>query len=124
VVTRIRPQVTQGCWLCSQLDETLPLPAAKTADSVQPTGCANPTFTGAGFDMAELALHGVRLAVSTLTAGKEGGYPSANWDIEVISHRGVNGTELLPSVDVRDLKRHRACPECQARDEIVAHQAG
>ena len=124
VVTRIRPQVTQGCWLCSQLDETLPIPAAKTVDGVQPTGCANPTFTGAGFDMSELALHAVRLAVSTLTAGKEGGYPSANWDIEVVSHRSVNGTELLPSVDVRDLNRHSACPECEARDEIVARRAG
>lgn len=124
VVTRIRPKVTQGCWLCSQLDETLPIPAAKTVDGVQPMGCANPTFTGAGFDMSELALHGVRLAVSTLSAGKEGGYPSADWDIAVISHRGLNGTELLPSVDVRDLNRHAACPECQARDAIFARRAG
>lgn len=124
IVTRIRPQATRGCWLCSQLDEALPVPSAKNIDGVQPTGCANPTFTGAGFDMSDVALHAVRLAVSTLSNGKEGGYPSANWDIAVISHRSVNGTELLPSVSVHDLNRHPACPECQPRYETAASRAG
>ncbi len=40
-----------------------------------PRGCADPTFTGAGFDVATIALQGVRLVVGTLAGSIPGGYP-------------------------------------------------
>ena len=118
-VVRVRPAVTAGCWLCYQLDNALPSPSAKRDDSLQPSGCGNPTFTGSGFDMTEIALQGVRLTVSTLTAGVAGAYPPANWDVGLISHRSPDGAELLPTVLVKDLPRHPNCPSCSARAASV-----
>lgn len=68
LIVRIRPDDTRGCWLCLQhrlMDETIPSPPMDPRGGVQPEGCANPTFTGTGFDVGEIALSGVRLAVST-----------------------------------------------------------
>ncbi len=118
-VVRIRPGITAGCWSCLQaarLDGTLPEPATKPVDGVQPAGCANPTFTGAGFDMLDVALHGVRLAVSTICGGRPGAYPPAEWDVAIISHRSADGAQLLPTVQFLPLDRHPACPACAIRD--------
>jgi hypothetical protein len=54
-------------------DRTIPPIPADPAESIQPVGCANPTFPGAGFDVEQIALGAVRLAVQTLAAGTEGG---------------------------------------------------
>ncbi|MFQ5787901.1 MAG: ThiF family adenylyltransferase, partial [Thermodesulfobacteriota bacterium] len=63
----------QGCWTCLkrwQNDGDIPVPNLDESNGeVQPQGCASPTFTGAFFDGGQIALSGVRLAVSTLLEG-------------------------------------------------------
>jgi molybdopterin/thiamine biosynthesis adenylyltransferase len=114
-VLRIRPHVTEGCWLCFRLTTAIPDPAAKPSDGVQPAGCANPTFTAAGFDMVELAMHGVRLAVSTLCEGEQAAYAKAEWDVVVLSSRSPDGALIAPSVETFSLGRHPLCPICTER---------
>ncbi len=61
-VVRIVPNRT-GCWSCYRLackEGIIPEPPCAPDEEgkglVQPTGCADPTFTGAGFDMLQIAL--------------------------------------------------------------------
>lgn len=117
-IVRIRPGITEGCWACvetARLSGEVPEPPADTAQPIQPVGCANPTFTGAGFDMANIAMHGVRLAVSTLTADTENGYPSADWDVEVLAFRSSDGKKIDVDTKMVTLPRHPACPACLER---------
>ncbi len=70
-VFRIRGRRGTGCWCCyrkSCQDGAIPEPPGAQDDqgTVQTTGCADLTFTGAGFDMLQVALAGVRMVVSTL----------------------------------------------------------
>jgi hypothetical protein len=111
---RVRPGgLTEGCWMCHQWainTGILPTPLADPRGEVQPAGCSDPTFTGAGFDVASVALAGVRLAASTLAAGAGGGYPDVNWDVAVISLRDGSGQLLVsPGWDTYPLARHPDC---------------
>ena len=119
-VVRIRPQRTEGCWLCYQYGRAsgdIPAPAHEGREQpFQPEGCADPTFTGAGFDLAEMALSGVRLAVSTLSEGVGGGYPETDWDIGVLSLRDENGRLIPPAWSTHPLRRHPLCPACAVND--------
>lgn len=82
IVLRIRPGLTQGCWAClrhAHGDGSIPYPPGDSVGGeFQPAGCADPTYTGTNFDLAQIALMGVRLAVATLSSaisserGKEG----------------------------------------------------
>ena len=76
-VCRVRPN-SEGCWMCFRHAENdgviSTYPPHDEAGTVQPKGCSDPTFTGAGFDMAFVALTGVRVAISTLCEGHAGGY--------------------------------------------------
>lgn len=117
-VVRIRPGVTAGCWACMQSareDDSLPDPPADFDDGLQPAGCADPTFTAAGFDMVSIATHGVRLAVSTLCSGVPGAYPPVDWDVALIALRDERGQLIAPTVQTVALARHPACPVCAAR---------
>jgi integrative and conjugative element protein (TIGR02256 family) len=90
LIARLRPQQTAGCWLCLQqrlVDGSIPTPPANPKGTFQPLGCANPTFTGSGFDIAQVSLAGVRLAVSTLVASEASGYPGSDCDVIVLSFR-------------------------------------
>jgi molybdopterin/thiamine biosynthesis adenylyltransferase len=115
-IVRIRPRRTEGCWLCYQYGRAsgdIPAPPhERRGRPIQPDGCADPTFTGAGFDLAEIALNGVRLAVSTLTEGVAGGYPETEWDIGVLSLRDENGRLITPAWSTHPLRRHPQCPAC------------
>ncbi len=84
-VARFRPDPDEPCWTClmhhleddpGMLPPADPDPATRNA---WPAGCTDPTFTGTGFDVATIALAGVRLAASTLCETTERGYPSAEW---------------------------------------------
>jgi hypothetical protein len=58
-----------GCWACLQhhrLDETVPVPPADPAGPIHPPGCASPTFTGTGPDLATIAHHASRVAIHYL----------------------------------------------------------
>jgi hypothetical protein len=112
---RVRPGgQTAGCWMCHQWGANngeIPVPPADPKGEVQPAGCSDPTFTGSGFDVASIALAGVRLAVSTLAAGAAGAYPSIGWDVAIIHLRDVDGSLLAsPRWDTYQLDRH---PECR-----------
>lgn len=115
MIVRVRPGVTAGCWSCfwyAEADGTLPVPAQDPAGGVQPVGCANPTFTGSSFDIAQVALMGVRLGVGTLTESAPGSYPDANWDVAIGSLRAHNGAVITPQWHTSPLDRH---PDCRAR---------
>jgi hypothetical protein len=113
---RIRPGVTSGCWMCHQwmiARGELPVPASNPDGQVQPVGCADPTFIGAGFDVASVALDGVRLVASTLLVGS---YPEVDWDIAIVDFRDQNGNLIGPKWQFFPLQRH---PECR---NVKAHR--
>lgn len=117
-VIRIRPDQTAGCWSCFQamrMYDDLPEPPAAPMPDIQPVGCSNPTFTGAGFDLTHVALQGVRVAVSTLCADAGNGYPAINWDVASISLRSKEGHLIDPTTQTFALPRHPRCPVCERR---------
>jgi hypothetical protein len=117
-IIRVRPGVTEGCWACMQAarnDGSLPEPPADPNGELLVEGCADPTFTAANFDMTTIAMHGVRLAISTLAGGIPGGYPGVSWDVAIIALRNEAGLLIDPSVRTFPLPRHRECPACSTR---------
>lgn len=126
-ILRIKPGKTEGCWMCLQhatSDGTIPRPPSDPSATVQPRGCADPTFTGAGFDVAEVALNGVRLAVSTLADGKEDAYPDAGWDVAIISFRDGRGRKIEPRWQTFPLRRHPWCLNEAAHGQSMARKVG
>jgi len=114
--TRIVPSRTKGCWMCLQhavLDGRIPAPPFSPVEPVQPTGCTAPTFTGASFDVQEISLAGVRLAISTLCAGDASAYPDVDWDVAVLTIRDQVGLKT-PSWKTYTLERHPQCELCRA----------
>lgn len=112
ILVRIRPQITEGCRQCYinlLNDQTIPNPAQDPSDLFQPVGCADLTFTGAGFDAGIVALSGVRLAVSTLTSNQVKGYPSFDWDVAVVNFRDDQGKAIIPSWETFNLTKHSSC---------------
>ena len=114
-IIRIRPHPESGCWFCYRLycdSGGIPEPpsAPDQQGRVQPAGCADPTFTGAGFDMLHIALAGVRMAVSTLCEGAANAYPKSAWDVLHIRLRGDDGTLAVPTCTTHEIPRH---PECK-----------
>ncbi|TAN20934.1 MAG: hypothetical protein EPN33_14210 [Acidobacteria bacterium] len=114
-LVRIRPNATLGCWWCflkNEDDGLLPtLPEAPPMTLIQPQGCNLPTFTAAAFDVQEVSLAGIRLAVSTLLENCPGGYPATNWDVGTLTLRTPKGALCAPSWTVGSLERH---PECRS----------
>ncbi len=111
-VVRVRPEKTLGCWLCwrkATMDGTIPTPPSDPDKLVQPAGCASPTFTGASFDIEEISLSGVRLAVSTLTEGVEGGYTEAEWDVGIVTLREDKKKLIAPKWQTFILSKHPSC---------------
>lgn len=114
-VFRVVPGRTRGCWMCYRYafdDDPRLEPSASPHGTVQPVGCAEPTFTGAGFDLAEVALAAVRIAVATLCAGHENGYPGYDWDVTTMSFRDREGRLIVPQFHGHVLQRHPRCPRC------------
>lgn len=105
------------CWLCyqAQLEDLRarrdPIePPADPSAFRQPLGCADPTFTGSGFDVAEHALIATRLAAGTLLGGSAE-YPSPPWDVAIVGLRTAPG---VPSWSTFTLGQHPACPRHRA----------
>jgi molybdopterin/thiamine biosynthesis adenylyltransferase len=112
MVARIWPGHTRGCWMCLQQAinaKEIPVPATHDSGHVQVTGCASPTFTGAGFDLAMVGLSGVRLAVSTLCDGVADGYPDVEWDLAIVDFREADGQLIIPRWQTFTIERHRDC---------------
>lgn len=116
LVARIT-DATEGCWTCIQwhLDDArrhrgtiheIKAPPADPAGQVQPAGCGEITFTGAGFDLAPLALQGVRLSVSTLRGDT---YGPLNWDVGILRLRDEDGNPIPPKWETHRLHAHPKC---------------
>ena len=72
---------------------------------MQAAGCAEPTFLGASFDLAEVVLEIVRTAIGTLSDQKDD-YPNSSWDIAVVNLRNKEGERIPPQWLTRDLPKH------------------
>lgn len=112
-IVRIVPGITEGCWGCLQLawGHDIPRPPAAEMAFVQPAGCGDPTFLAAGFDMTELAVLGVRTAVSALHV-RGSGYPSGESDVLVFATRDAEGKPVPPHTNGYKLIRHPECTVC------------
>lgn len=117
-VVSIVPGRAKGCWLCyryacetGEMEE----PPSDPAGKVQPRGCAEVTFTGAGFDMVDVAIAGVRTAIAVLSQDGEGGYPAAPWDVMTMAFRDESGKLIVPQLRGYELQRHPRCPLCQSQ---------
>lgn len=77
LVMRVVPGKTEGCWMCLQYAKRdYPdrfIPVMDGEGQVQAAGCGDLTFTGASFDLQNVTLAGVRMAVSTLCSDDEEG---------------------------------------------------
>ena len=112
LISRVRAGRINGCWSCIQghlEDSSIPCPPNSPAGEVQPRGCADPTFMGAGFDIGQVALAGVRLAVASLLQSIPEGYPDFEWDIGVIALRDSDGRPIAPQWKTFPLTRHPKC---------------
>lgn len=70
----------------------------------QPPGCAEPTFTGASYDLAEITMQGMRLIIDTLTGE---GTPASL--VQTLSFLDQNGRRSPPRWRVDALPTHRNC---------------
>ncbi len=118
----LRPWDGNGCWYCYRFacedgSITEPPSAPNEQGTIQPTGCADPTFTGAGFDMLHVAIMGVRMAVSTLCRDTSNAYPAADWDVVHIRLRNEDGSLIPPSFDKYKIKPHPKCLRCHGKCE-------
>lgn len=106
-VVRIRPDETEGCYSClmalvvaEETAETFEqrfVPPARPDDRIQPVACGEPTFTGAGVDVAEVSLFTVRLVFATIQTGREGSYPDFRDDVFVLALRDDTGRPIPPN---------------------------
>ena len=116
-VINIDPERTKGCWICCQLasrDEIIdhPFAAPEATGTIQAVGCGDITFTGAGFDLCQIALSGVRVALGALGDGAVGTYPAADWDVLIINLRNKDGSAAPPQFKSYKLEKHPNCPRC------------
>lgn len=112
-VVQFRQRQGVGCWSCLEHaigEDGSPLtPPAAPDNPVQPAGCADPTFTGTGFDLVEVSLHTVRLAVGLLQRDAGRGYPEAEHDVYVLALRDSSGRLVPPIWTGHPLPVHPAC---------------
>ncbi len=116
VIIRVVPNRTEGCWMCFRYwidDGTIPIPSGDPSEQIQPIGCADPTFTGSSFDLMNITLAGVRLAISTLCADSKNGYPDVDYDVSTVSLRDEKGIPIPPDWKTYKLSKHPNCPYCK-----------
>lgn len=115
-IVRIRPGSTQGCYHCYlhafEAGDIPHPPHDLVTGALQPVGCGDVTFKAASFDVEEVALAGVRTAVSTLCENSAGGYPSVVNDVGVVALR-KNGQLVFPEWLSYPLPKHASCERCK-----------
>ena len=113
LVARFDPQRPSGRWCCLQralyVDKTIPEPPFNESGNVQPLGCSDPTFTGAGFDVVEVTLETIRMAIGTLSVGTDGGYPASPWDVSILSLKDNSGNRIPPQWKPYELPPNLEC---------------
>ncbi|TAN02459.1 MAG: hypothetical protein EPN36_16885 [Rhodanobacteraceae bacterium] len=109
----VRLTSSGGCLVCLEhawdQGEIVRPPGSLEEDDVltQPIGCSERTFTGASYDLQEVSLQTVRLAVQTLTAAE----PAFSL-IQTLSLIDANGKTVPPQWREDPLPRHPKCT-CQ-----------
>ena len=114
VVGRVIPATGNGCWHCFQralADASINLPTDLGEPLLQPGGCSQPTFIGAGLDSDEVSLLAARLAAATLCRGSEGAYADFSWNVGVVNLREI-GASLATMWTTYPLSRHPDCLAC------------
>lgn len=111
--------VESGCIEClalSQKPETAPegvevssVESDPEVREVMDRGCADPTFTGPGFELAAAAAAATRVAVQSLLSDEA--YPSADFDLVTLNFR--DETMANPSATYDRLPVHPECSICQ-----------
>lgn len=111
-----------GCWRCLQHhinDRTIPRPPVADGPLVQPPGCGEPTYTGAGFDLTILAAHAARVVASVLTGPD--GYGTFAEPVHVASLRTSQGAPIPAAWSAHPLPAH---PDCDHQDRVSETEAG
>ncbi|QYG94202.1 ThiF family adenylyltransferase [Iamia sp. SCSIO 61187] len=120
MVARFDPRPETACWTCLmhhfEAGTLTPPPRDQNAATANtwPAGCIDPTFTGAGFDIAAIALAGVRLACATMCAGTDGSYPAATWDYARYEFRTAD-LALPGFAETFTIEPHPDCHPCANR---------
>lgn len=113
-VARVIPGET-GCWYCVQLrieDQSIVPPPLAGTGTVQPRGCAAPTWTGTSFDALPLVAQAVRTACFTLLGGRDAGNPL---DVFICHQKAESPAQLTaPAWTSYALEPHPRCPYCAA----------
>lgn len=103
-----------GCWYCWKLHtdqpkdqaHRIPLPPFDGDGTVQPRGCASPTFTGASFDLLPVIAQATRVAAKALDPDAELG--SMVWVCAIPSDG-----KSAPQWEEFSISVHPQCPYCQ-----------
>jgi hypothetical protein len=103
-----------GCWYCWKLhvdhrekqESPIPLPPLDQEGTVQPRGCASPTFTGAGFDLLPVVAQTARVAVKALD-------PNFQSTSKVYVCSIPPDAISAPSWEEYPVPIHPKCPYCQ-----------
>lgn len=108
-----------ACWDCLawwQASDTeadrarVPAVAEEHArDVVMERGCADPTFTGPGFELTGAAAAVARSAVGLTLAGR--GYPIPDFDLATLRFRGAE--DQRAAADYARLSVHERCTTCR-----------
>lgn len=115
MVAQFRADRRHSCWLCMRSSLYEPpsedLPHADPRGELQPPGCAARTFTGTSFDLQEVALEAVRVAVGLV--GAEDGYPQTPWQLSILNLRANDRTRILPQWSSKEIIKR---PNCKCLD--------
>ena len=100
------PAGASACGNCLEFSRQGGLVPSPPANSVrvQPIGCSEPTFTGAGYDLAEVALQAVRATVSEVRR-----IDPAETVIDIVELRDPSGVPVLPRWNRVHIARREEC---------------
>lgn len=115
MIARVVPG-RSGCWYCLQrhlYDQTILAPPFAETGSVQPRGCAAPTFTGSSFDALPVIAQTMRVATSTLLDDDNA---TDRQDVFVLSMS--DGSPGVPTWATYRLAVHPECQWCSAETAL------
>jgi hypothetical protein len=113
VVGRVFPG-SSSCWHCFQramAEGRIRLPQDGGTTDVQPGGCSQPTYIGAGLDSDEVPLLASRLAVATLCRGVPEAYSDFDWNGAVVDV-ARNGNPVAPEWTTYTWAARADCQNC------------
>lgn len=97
-----------------------PIPALSQeprSQAVQELGCADVTFTGAGFELTSAAAAAARVATQELLKGE--GYPPRTFDLATLTFREHN--RALPGTTYTSLPPYPGCTTCGTSTATAPH---